>query len=227
MTSATEFLLELLEEGGDDAMDFWAVVSEIAGTTITAFSTEVPRWLRDAAVEAMTTALEKPYWTILPQTTLDDIAATLARGIEDGLSIREIAGLVQEVRGEDYAHYRAVNTARTEMTWMTTAGARESINQLRNETGLDIRRLWGSVFGITTRAAHWAADGIQTDENDKFHFEGEDGLMHVIDGPGDPDLAPIDRCGCQCFSLSDFVMDEVDNDIEQAAEELLEPTEEA
>lgn len=224
-SSATEFMLELLGEEGDDT-DFWADVASIAGAEITAFATEIPTWLRNAAVEAMENALEKPYWTNLAQTTLDDISATLTRGIEDGLSIRDLADKIQEDRGEDYAHYRAVNTARTETTWMTTAGARESINQLRNETGLDVRRAWGSVFGITTRGAHWEADGIQTDENDKFHFRGEDGEMHVIDGPGDPDLAPIDRCACQCFTISDFVMDEVDNDvIQQTADELLSPEE--
>lgn len=221
-SSATEYLLELLEEG-DDAMDFWATVSEIAGATITAFSTEVPTWLRDAAVEAMTTALEKPYWTALAQTTLDDISATLARGIEDGLSIREIADLIVEDRGPDYAQYRGMATARTEIGYMSNMGGRESINQLRNETGLDIRRAWVSIFGITTRQNHWDADGIQTDENDKFHFLAQDGQTYIIDSPSDPDLPAEDRINCNCNHISDFVMDEVDNDVAQAADELLEP----
>jgi hypothetical protein len=223
MTSATEYLLELLEEGGDDAMDFWAVVSEIAGTTITAFATEVPGWLRDAAVEAMTTALEKPYWTAIGESTLSDIAATLTRGIEDGLSTREIAALIQEDRGPDYAHYRAMNTARTEVGYMSNRGASASIERLEEETGLEMQKEWNSQLSTGTRPNHAAMEGQTSTGPEKlFAFQGQDGETYNIPEPGDPSLPAEDRCQCGCWMVSSFVGEEVDrSDLDAVREELL------
>jgi len=133
-SSATEYLLELLEEGGDDAMDFWATVSEIAGATITAFSTEVPEWLKAAAREQLSEVFQYDYWLNVGETTREAVRATIERGINDGLSIREVADLIQEERGEGYARYRAVNTARTETNNALNRGASLHIRRCRRNT---------------------------------------------------------------------------------------------
>jgi len=222
-SSATEYLLELLEEGGDDAMDFWATVSEIAGATITAFSTEVPEWLKAAAREQLSEVFQYDYWLNVGETTREAVRATIERGINDGLSIREVADLIQEERGEGYARYRAVNTARTETNNALNRGASSAIETLEQETGLEMQKEWMSQYSTTTRPNHAAMDGqVSVGPNKLFAFIAQDGNTYNIPEPGDPSLPPEDRCQCGCGVLSSFVGEEVDrSDLDAVREELL------
>ena len=218
-TSATEYLNELIADQGSE---FWVQVRRIAGTTWLFPGTEPPQWLIDAAFEALAETFTFPYWTDLPETLRDDVMLTVQRGVEEGLSIPELRDYIMDVRGPGYADYRATNTARTETGFMSNMGNKAAVAQLREETGMDIRRVWGSVFGSSTRPNHAAMDGEVTDENDKFHFRAQDGRTYIIDAPADPLLPAADRCNDQCFTLSEFVMGEVENDVlQEATEDLL------
>lgn len=222
-SSATEFLLELLEDGGDDAMDFWATVSEIAGATITAFSTEVPEWLKQAAAEQLQTVFQYDYWLAVGDTTREAVRATIERGINDGLSIREVADLIQEERGPDYAHYRAMATARTETNNCLNRGSSVAIQTLEDETGLEMQKEWMGALSTTSRLNHTAMDGQVSRGPDKlFAFLAQDGETYNIPEPGDPSLPAADRCNCGCGILSSFVGEEVDrSDLDAVREELL------
>lgn len=222
-SSATEYLLELLEEGGEEAMDFWAVVSEIAGATITAFSTEVPTWLKDAAREQLSEVFQYDYWLAVGDTTREAVRATIERGINDGLSIREVADLIQEERGPDYAHYRAMATARTETNNCLNRGSSVAIQTLEDETGIEMQKEWLSQFFTTTRPGHAAMDGQVSRGPEKlFAFEAQNGQTYNIAEPADPSLPPEDRINCGCMFLSSFVGEEVDrSDLDAVREELL------
>jgi len=222
-SSATEYWLELLEEGGDD---LWAEVASLAGAEIVAFGTELPTWLKNAAFEAIEDAFEQPYWQQIVETSMGDILTTIKNGIEDGLSIRELAVKIQDDRGGDYPMYRATNTARTEMTNMMSAGHVAGMDAISEETGVEMRPEWLSVYGITSRNSHMALDGQQADAEGLFTMvspgDEPDPGEYRIPWPGFPSLPASLRCNCQCSVLSSFVGEEVDRtDLDAVREELL------
>lgn len=177
------------------------------------FATEVPQWVVKAATDAMIEAFEEDYWMELVDGTRADLMATLQHGIREGVSIRDLAAEIKEIRGDEYAKWRATNTARTESNWMLSRGAREGVKQTAEETGLPMGLEWNSLFSSTSRQNHMDFDATETESADgMFQFPGQDGTVYEISAPGDPKLPPADRCNCLCFLVSTIVSGELSQD---------------
>ena len=155
------------------------------------FPTEMPEWLEEAALDFISHTFEEDYWLRIPETTRDDIEYTLEQGIEDGLSIREIARRIQEDHGGAYSKSRATMVARTEMTGAMNAGHTEGIRQAYEGTGVEPAKEWLSVMGTTTRDTHADADGQQRPVDEDFDIGG-----HPAAFPGDARLPAGERCNC-------------------------------
>ena len=171
------------------------------------FPTEMPEWLEEAALDFISRTFEEDYWLRIPETTRDDIEYTLEQGIEDGLSIREIAARIQEDHGGAYSKSRATMVARTEMTGAMNAGHTEGIRQAYEGTGVEPAKEWLSVMGTTTRDTHADADGQQRPVDEDFDIGG-----HAAAFPGDARLPAGERCNCQCTVLSAFVGEGLSDD---------------
>jgi hypothetical protein len=209
MTTATDYYLELLEDA-EDQQEFWAEVQLIAGTEWQ-FGTEPPEWLVEAAHDCLMETFQEDYWLNIPQAIRNDIQAKLRAGVEQGHSIRDIATEIMENDG--YSRQRATNVARTEMNEAMNRGHEAGIQQIEEETGIEIGKEWGSVFGPTSRETHKAMDGKQTvTATGLFDFESDDGEVYEVRVPGDRVLPARERCNCQCFVLSAIVMSELDEE---------------
>jgi hypothetical protein len=86
---------------------------------------------------------------------------------------------------------------------MMNAGHAQGIEQLKIDTGLDIRAEWLSVLGSTTRDSHAANDGEMADEDGMFNLAG-----YMVPWPSHFSLPASERCNCQCSIVSTPVMDE-------------------
>ena len=79
-TSATEYLLELMEEEG--GKDFWADVLSVGSAELEAFGTQLPPWLIASATEALEEVFGYDFWLDVPRVTRDSVQRTLEDGIE-------------------------------------------------------------------------------------------------------------------------------------------------
>ena len=168
--------------------------------------TEWPEWFLEAASERLAETFAQDYWQGISDTTASQVEHIIKGGIEDGLSIREIAEILQE-EGDVRSKSRAINIARTEVGNSLNAGHESGIRQISEETGMKVGKTWLSVLGPTTREDHAEADGQTVDIDDTFEVGGEQARW-----PSDERLSPAQRCACQCTVLSDFAGGELDSD---------------
>lgn len=165
------------------------------------FSMRMPEKMLDEAFDALDKAFSHEAWQEgIAASTRDDIENTLYNAIKQGKSIREIRDELMEKHGDEYTKARATNVARTESSNMLNAGHSAGIEELAEETGLDIGKEWLSVLGSTTRDSHAALHGTLADENGMFDLDGV-----LIPYPGHPDLPPENRCQCQCSVVSSIL----------------------
>jgi len=181
---------------------------------------QAPAWFRQSAESFLYETFAQPYWTSVDETTADQILDLLADGINDGHSVRRIAGAINSALGTSYSMARATNVVRTELTGAMNAGHETGIDQTASETGLPIGKEWVSVMGNTTRATHAAMDGQQTVTPDGlFELAGVN-----IPYPGHVRLPAGERCNCQCTIISSLVMDAMNEAIETGEPELAHAT---
>ena len=202
-SSATDLLDGLDDSGG--LLDF-EVLDTPYGPVNMAFLFEYPDWMKQAIVEFLKESFSQPYWDELNKTTLGDIEKYLQEGIKEGWSIEKMAAemapqLLEEGR---YAQIRGRNIARTEaghaLNGARSMGIDSVIAELQG-TGLDIRKLWNSVRGTTTRPDHWAIHGVPADKDGTWLLGGV-----RCRWPGDVVLPANQRCNCQCTLETSFGM---------------------
>lgn len=208
-TSASEFFDSL--GAPEDVMGEWLGGVTVQGVTLGKIQTNLPLWFENEIYRRIYETVTMPYWIGITTTTLGDIEAVLSRGLVSGWSTQKIArhirdGLISGGEKPDYAQVRAKNIARTEAGHALN-GARtlayDHLKQVLSKHDLadQIKRVWLSVLGLTTRDAHADLDGVPEDS------EG----LWVLGGikcrwPSDVSLPPENRCNCQCTIVTEFGM---------------------
>lgn len=112
---ATEWLLAL-EDEGEDLSPLWPEVFALpgGGTVDLGFATEWPSWMKDEIGRQMKETFEQPFWAGINDTTASGIQSHVLKGLEEGLSIREIQQQMVGDGLDEYYRNRGINIARTE-----------------------------------------------------------------------------------------------------------------
>lgn len=184
----------LLESLGD-----MAVVNDIVNTphgpVNIGFITEYPQWMQDAAVEFLEESFAQDYWSKTMQTVYGDIEDYLKKGTVQGWSIADMA---REMKGhflEDgyYATLRGKTIARTEVGHALNGARSMAIDQVVAEMNgtVDLRKVWHSVLGTTTRDSHAHIDGVPADDDGFWYLSG-----YKCRWPSDVTLPARERVNC-------------------------------
>lgn len=198
---ATEWL-----DDEDEALDRLEELVEQSGISGFKIATEIPEQIKKRIASALRESFSQDYWTNISETTAGNAELILDRGLQEGHSIREMAGDLQnELGGDHYADVRARNIARTEAGGALNAARKGMYDDLDDETDgkLNIQTSWLSVLGPTTRDTHAELDGVPADEDGMWNLAGID-----VPYPGHFSLPPEERCNCQCSVVREMGMDE-------------------
>lgn len=122
-------------------------------------------------------------------TSVDAVRDAVQRGVRDGLSIPDIAALVDDVALDAIIPNRSTVIARTETIRATNAGGQAAARG----TGLTLVKVWLSAVDDRTRDAHLAANGQRVPLDTPYTVDGES-LMY----PGDPDGSAENTIACRC-----------------------------
>jgi len=134
------------------------------------------------------------YWKDIQDGTLLQVRDSLARGIEDGLSVPNLKKLLlAEHKG--MSEVRAAAIARTETNAAMAAGAQSSYETLRAD-GDELQKAWISIVDADTRPDHAAADNQTVDVEEEFTLGSEKCMA-----PGAPSLSAKQRCNCRCGTV--------------------------
>jgi len=199
-TTASQWLddnpenLDLLEE----------VVGE-AGMSVRLI-TELPTWMKKRIVARLAETFEQDYWDDISTTTYGDAEMFLAKGLQEGWSIRRMATeMANSFMGDtqQYALRRSTLIARTESGNALNGARRDAVDGLAEILGPDIpmKVTWLSVLGPTTRATHAMLDGVPADEDGLWELGGE-----RVPWPGHWSLPIGERANCQCSISTEFGM---------------------
>ena len=137
---------------------------------------KIPPWMLNAVRVELDETFEQSYWADISKTTGDDLIRLLLAGVEDGMSIRQIADSIIRDMGPRYSRFRATNISRTEVTHAANGGHVLAMRKLE-ETGLVTGKRWSSVLGNTTRQSHRGLHDVTT--------EGVDGNF-ILNGVATP-----------------------------------------
>lgn len=120
-------------------------------------------------------------------TTHEIVKRVIDKGVEQGLSEKEIAKDIKESFFSEISEHRARTIARTEVhnaaSWGMQNGAEES--------GLNLVREWVAVMDERTREDHAEADGQKRGMDEPFDVGGES-----VDYPGDGSVENSINCRC-------------------------------
>ena len=136
-------------------------------------------WMADAGARKITQ---------IAYTTRENIRTIIESGIQSGLSERDIAKQIREIAPTKSAS-RAQTIARTEVHAASQASAQEVAEQ----SGLAMVKVWVASNGERTRPDHDDADGQRVGMNEAFEVGGES-LMY----PGDPMGSAAQVINCRC-----------------------------
>ena len=126
-----------------------------------------------------------------------DIAEALADAYQQGMSIDDIADILQDDVFTDMRGYEAERVARTNVISGSNTGAHEAYR----DAGAPGKE-WIATNGPRTRMTHRQADGQVVLFGDKFVVGG-----HRADHPGDPALPVGEIVNCRCTVAPVFAMD--------------------
>lgn len=164
---------------------------------------QFPPWMLEAASLTLRETFAQDYWLDIDVTTRNNIETTLRDGIEQGLSMRNIAKSIVQAHGSEYSMSRALNVARTETGNTLNGGAASAIEQTASELGMQIGKEWISLLGPTTRRTHADADGqTTTTAGGLFNLAG-----FLVPWPSHHSLPVGERANCQCGLISAPVME--------------------
>lgn len=190
---ATDWLLSLQDED-EDLSALWPEVFSLpgGGAVDLAFATEWPAWMKAEISKQMKETFEQPFWAGINDTTAKGIEAHVLKGLEDGLSIREIRESMVGDGLNEYYRNRGINIARTESGSALNGARSAAMDRLQEEVpGLKVKRTWMSVLGTTTRDSHAHLDGVPADRDGEWYLGGV-----KVPWPGHWRLPPSERCNC-------------------------------
>lgn len=126
----------------------------------------------------------------IEMTTKQQLMAQIAEGITQGLSIPNIAKLIDTLHLDEIIPNRSVVIARTETISSTNYGSQLAARA----TGLTITKNWHAHLGDDrTRPAHLEAHGQSRPIDQPYIVDGE-----PLDYPGDPNGSAANVIQCRC-----------------------------
>jgi SPP1 gp7 family putative phage head morphogenesis protein len=126
------------------------------------------------------------------KTTTDRVMKIVQQGIEDGLSVDDVAKLIVEDSIKIGAS-RAQTIARTETLTAVSLG-QASMMELAAKAIPGLKKSWISSQDEDVRESHKAVNGEIRDSDEKF----SNGLMY----PRDPDAEPGESINCRCVLVT-------------------------
>lgn len=160
------------------------------------FGVDLPADMLDAIEAELKATMAEDYWGGIAETQLNDLGGALQKGIDEGLSARQIASDMQDVFGGTMGRDRANRIARTESTGAMGAGGQAARVKLQAE-GIIRGKEWISTFDALTRETHLAAYGQERRVDQDFSIGGHPAMY-----PGDRKLPAGERCNCRCAATS-------------------------
>jgi hypothetical protein len=122
-------------------------------------------------------------------TTKDRVRGIIQRGIDDGLSIPDIARDIDKLGLDQIIRNRSTVISRTETINASNKGSIEGARA----TGLELEKEWIATPGGRTRDDHADADGQRVPMNEYFSVGGEE-----LEYPGDPNGSAEQIIQCRC-----------------------------
>ena len=128
----------------------------------------------------------------------------LNHGIRNGRSIDEIASRLETVTKMDTS--AAYRVARTACTNAENQGKIEAMYVLRDQFGVDCKKMWTAIIDDLTRPSHREIHGEIRDLDDEF----SNGLQY----PADPDGDPSEVWNCRCY-LTEIIGNAIGAEIDE------------
>lgn len=121
----------------------------------------------------------------------------IARGLKQGASAEEIAGMIEEATGGAVSASRALSIARTAVTAVSGAATVEAARKRSAQTPQRVKvKIWWTAQDARVRPSHVAAHGDAVPLDDSF----EVGVSRLR-FPGDPQGPPEEVINCRCVLL--------------------------
>lgn len=174
-----------------------ATAVDLVSGVLTLDISSLPTWFLTASTRFLDAVFAQPYWREIAQTVRKDVQSTVLEGLEEGLSIRDVAKLIVAKRGRDYTMQRAKMVADTEINGAANAGHMAGMEQIATETGLNLGKEWSAIGDDRTRPAHSEADGQVVAADADFTVGGEQAPY-----PGHYSLSAKNRIRCRCTILT-------------------------
>lgn len=122
-------------------------------------------------------------------TTRNRVRSIIQKGIDQGMSIPQIASNIDELGLPQVIRNRSTVIARTETINASNRGAVIGAQS----TGLDLNKIWIATADDRTRDDHAEADGQTVDQSGMFNVGGEE-----LEYPGDPRGSARNVIQCRC-----------------------------
>jgi hypothetical protein len=172
-----------------------------------AFWESVPPAIKQRIRAAVDDSAAQPYWAKIQDNVSGDIAGIIKDGVDDGLTVREMAKRIADELGDDSLS-RAENIATTESTGALNAGHTLAIEDAAAGSDGDIvGRQWLAIGDSSTRETHMEANNQIVKIGEPFTIGG-----YECDYPGDDALPPEERCRCRCTVVAAFADEQSDDD---------------
>jgi hypothetical protein len=155
---------------------------------------EIPDDVLAAIRREIDTSLRQPYLADINRTSRRRLRDLLAAKLDEGASLREIAGSIVAQLGGDSA--RALGIARTETTGALNAGHYFARQDLIEE-GLVAGSQWIDMGDPLVRETHATVAGTVIGAGEQFDVGG-----YATPYPGHYSLPPEERCGCRCTTVA-------------------------
>lgn len=129
----------------------------------------------------------------------DRVAATVARGTQEGWTADDTRKAVQQELGPENTHWknRAAVVARTETIGALNAGRTDSFNQISSDhPELQLDQQWLATLDTRVRATHRRADGQRRRPGRPFDVGGAE-----LRFPGDPRGPAREVIQCRCTTI--------------------------
>lgn len=148
-------------------------------------STTIKDWIKFVTAERI---------TMINDTTKDKIKQRIKLGIDEGLSIDDIAGTIDELYLTQIIPNRSVTIARTEVVSSSNYGSLQGAMQAEDDFEIELKKIWIRTFDDRVRDTHATAGGHKPIALDKKFSVGDDKLLM----PGDPNGSAKETIRCRC-----------------------------
>lgn len=119
------------------------------------------------------------------------IRLVVSDGIRKGRSVMEVSGNLQKVTNMDMG--AAIRAARTACTNAENRAKLDAMYTLRDEFGVDVKKMWYATLDNRTRTEHRMMHGEVRELEETFSND--------LQYPGDPDGDPGEVWNCRCTLL--------------------------